>query len=95
LVYWQVDSQKAMSDRIIELGLDDCRVCGATESNSTWQQPALIHVGGHVDDHPDANMCYAIIVLCRQCGYMMLFDSERFSRGDEYTLTAHRPHVVG
>lgn len=77
-----------MTQRIIQLGLNQCPVCNGTDSMAAYRQPALIHVGAlSTETDPNANVRFGVPILCRLCGHMLLFDSEQFSGGDEYTLT--------
>jgi len=86
---WRDESLNAMTERIIQLGLNKCPVCGGDDSMAAWQQPAVIPVGSLSSEvDPDANVRFAVLIFCRLCGHMLLFDSEQFSGGDEYVLTA-------
>ena len=54
--------------------------------------PVILNYGGFHHEQPDprhdpeANIYYAAKVECSLCGYMMLFNSERFHHGDEPVL---------
>jgi hypothetical protein len=65
----------------------------------TDRRPVLLNVGGlpH-DEHdprydPEANVLFMIRVVCRLCGYTMLFDSEQHHHGDEPTLFQGPPEL--
>ena len=42
---------------------------------------------------PEANVLFMIRVVCRLCGYTMLFDSEQHHHGDEQTLFQGPPEL--
>jgi hypothetical protein len=42
---------------------------------------------GPLADDRDLNMTFAVQVECTVCGYLMLFNSERYRTGDEKILT--------
>lgn len=44
------------------------------------------HEQGHPRHDPEANVIFAVRMTCDVCGYMMLFDSEKFQAGDEKML---------
>jgi hypothetical protein len=80
-----------MTGRIAELGLNKCPICDG-ETIGIAERPAMLYIGGFLfekDDprrDPDANVVYAVDFTCQVCGYIMLFDSEKFHRGDAKIL---------
>jgi hypothetical protein len=80
-----------MTQRLVELGLSKCPIC-QTGAILVSPRPAIISVGGfhHEKDDPrydpEANVIFAVKLTCDVCGHMMLFDSEKFSPGDERSL---------
>jgi hypothetical protein len=80
-----------MTVRIVELGLSKCPICG-TGVITASRLPALVPIGGihrEKDDprhDPEANVLFAVVLTCNLCGYMLLFDSEKFTPGDEKTM---------
>lgn len=84
-------SLEQMAEKIVQLGLNECPVChtGAILVN---RYPAIISIGGFQHDKtdprhdPEANVIFAVRLTCDVCGYMLLFDSEKFSPKGERTL---------
>ena len=80
-----------MAARIGELGRSECPV-SHTGVILVARHPALIPTGGlHQDEadprhDPDANVTFAVRLTCDVCGYMLLFDSEKFHPTGEKTL---------
>lgn len=79
---------EAMAARIVELGLSECPVCH-TGAILISRQPAHVSTGGfHYGkgdprNDPDANVIFAVQLTCDVCGYLMLFDSEKFYTGND------------
>jgi hypothetical protein len=77
-----------MGARIVEMGLSECPVCH-TGAILISRLPAMVYVGGihhepgHPRHDPEANAVFAVRLTCDVCGYMLLFDSEKFYSGDE------------
>jgi hypothetical protein len=84
-------SLEQMAARIGELGLSECPVCH-TGAILVARHPALIPIGGLYQDKadprhdPDADVIFAVRLTCDVCGYMLLFDSEKFQPSNETTL---------
>jgi hypothetical protein len=78
--------------RIAQLGLSRCPVCSATESMVADRRPVVIPLGGApwMPDgqrgEPEVNILFLILLKCRLCGHVLLFDSEEFEGADARAL---------
>lgn len=59
---------------------------------SVSKRPVILSVGGLAwEDREtrdeDATIKFAVEIRCGLCGYIMLFDAEKFHSGDEPTMT--------
>jgi len=76
-----------ITDRLNQLGLEQCPVCGA--SLVADHRPAILSIGGVKYEEgdsrhdPEADALFMIRVFCQLCGYNIFFDSEQHVRGDE------------
>ena len=86
---WRDQTLQGITDRISALGLNQCPICGG-ETLAAWRKPVILPIGGAPwTDHPahaGSNFLYMVAVVCDVCGHTLLFDSEKFHHGDEYTL---------
>lgn len=65
------------------LGLHDCPVCKGSALH-TDRRPVWMYVGGTADTRDaTTNMVFLLRVFCDVCGHVLLFDVERFVKGDE------------
>jgi ribosomal protein S27AE len=92
MVRFRKTTVQAISDQIVRLGLDNCPVCSSTESMAVSRRPVILSVGGLAWEDPatrdrDANISFAVRIRCGLCGYIMLFDAEKFHSGEEPTMT--------
>jgi hypothetical protein len=73
------------------LGLKACPVCGLGDSLCASHLPVLLVDGGFppcIDDHPlaeerNGDLTFALRIECTACGYLMLFNAERFRTADD------------
>jgi hypothetical protein len=74
-----------IANRITELGLQRCPVCGSDTALGAAQLPALIQLGGDVSTErtPGSDVRHGIVVTCQICGHMMFFDPQMFVGDDE------------
>ena len=80
---------RSLSERLQQLGLECCPVCNSTQLEVD-RRPAIVQLGaieplGQASS-PDADIVYALRVVCTLCGHMLLFDSEQHHHGDEPVL---------
>ena len=88
---WRESFLAEVSQSLRQLGLKASPVCGLVDSLDVGQLPVLLLDGGffrRIDDHPpardcDADLSFAIRIECTACGYLMLFNAQRFRTADE------------
>ena len=89
MVWFREEALEEMRDRIGQLGLRTCPICGS-ESIGLPRWPAVVHVGGHFErsdpQSPSVNILFMVMVECEMCGHTMFLNSERFHPGDVPTL---------
>jgi len=74
-----------------QLGLKACPVCGLEDSLGVSHLPVVLVDGGfpaRIDYHSlaeerDDDLTLALRIECTACGYLMLFNAERFRTGDD------------
>jgi hypothetical protein len=89
---WRKAFMAEVSEALQQLGLQACPVCGSADSLGMGRFPVLLVDAGFPpddDDFPvtgdnrDGDMTFAVRIECTTCGHVMLFNSERYRRGDE------------
>jgi hypothetical protein len=84
-----------VSGALQQLGLQACPVCCSADSLSIGRFPVLLVDVGFPPDDDDfplpgdnrqGDMTFAVRIECTTCGHLMLFNSERYRRGDEKIL---------
>lgn len=75
---------QAISQRLVELGMSSCSICGS-ESLNVRNQPVVLHVGGLKQENtgPDVTVHFYAAMECELCGHVHLFNSDRFHLADE------------
>jgi Zn ribbon nucleic-acid-binding protein len=94
MVRWRRTFMDEVSQGVQQLGVQACPVCGLSDSLAMGRMPVLLVEGEYpprVGDRPmeedrDRQLTFAIKVECTSCGYLMLFNSERYRHGDEQTI---------
>jgi hypothetical protein len=78
-----------LSEHLVRFGLRKCPVCDS-ETLAISRLPVIVAIGGFSHHEPsdprhdpDSNVNFAAKVECDVCGYMLLFNVERFHTGDE------------
>ena len=74
-----------------QLGLKACPVCGLADSLGVGHLPVLLDDGGfppRTDGHSlgedrGCDLTFAVRIECAACGYLMLFNAQRFRTADE------------
>jgi len=80
-----------MQQRITQMGLDACPVCG-TGHLVVLRLPVTHYIGGvhrERDDprwDPEANVLFLVHVECDACGHVLLFNSERLEPSSTKSL---------
>ncbi len=81
---WRQSFLAEVSQAIRQLGLTACPVCGLADSLDVGHLPELLF-----DGLPsDGDMTFAVRVECSACGYLMLFNAQRFRSADEEIIAA-------
>ena len=88
---WRESFLAEVSQSLRQLGLKSCPVCGLVYSLDVGHLPVLLFDGGllpRIDDHPlvgdrDGDLTFAVRIECTACGYLMLFNAQRFRTADE------------
>jgi hypothetical protein len=88
---WRESFLAEVSQSLRQLGLKACPVCGLVDSLSVGHLPVLLFDGGYpprIDDQPpggdcDGDLTFAVRIECTACGYLMLFNAQRFRTADE------------
>ena len=88
---WRQSFLAEVSRSLRLLGLKACPVCGMAESLAVGHSPLLLVDGDFppgTDDHPlkedhDGDLTFAVRIECTACGYLMMFNAERFRTADE------------
>ena len=90
---WRGNFVTEVSHSLRQLGLQDCPVCGLTDSLGVGHSPVLLIDGGFPSctDGPAGkdrgDLTFAVRIECGTCGYLMLFNAQRFRTADEKILT--------
>lgn len=68
-----------------QLGLRACCVCGLADSLRIGHLPVVLVDGGlpSLAAERDGDLTLALRIECTACGYLMLFNAERFRTGDD------------
>jgi hypothetical protein len=84
--------QQALDDlaaRVKQLGVRDCPACGSSALHVD-RRPVLMYVGGApVIEDRTANVLFLFRLFCETCGYVMLFDTEKYATSDELLYEAN------
>jgi len=82
-VRWRKTTLASMTERIVQMGLSSCNICGSTESLRVNRLPVILSIGGpfRAESDPkkdkESNILIMVGVVCDSCGHTQLFDSER------------------
>jgi hypothetical protein len=85
---WRDETLSNITERISTLGLTTCPVC-SSGTLAAWRKPVILPIGGPPwsdDEIVTAGSNILTWLVCSLCGHTLLFDSEKFHHGDEYTL---------
>ena len=100
---WRESFVAEVSQSIRQLGLKACPVCGLVDSLDVSHLPVLLFDGGflrRIDDHHlardwDGDLTFAVRIECAACGYLMLFNAQRFRTADEKIIVAEETDEEG
>lgn len=80
-----------MQERITQLGMNACRICGSGHL-LIHKRPGIVTFGGvhHERDDPrwdpESNILFMVMTCCDLCGNTQFFDSERLAPDSERSL---------
>ena len=88
---WRASFVTEVSRSLRQLGLHNCPVCGLADSLGVDQLPVVLIDGlfpSSTDDNPvgkdrDNDLTFAVRIECTACGYLMLFNAQRFRTAEE------------
>lgn len=91
---WRRTFIAEVSEKLQQLGMTACPVCGSAESLGAGRFPVLLvdgefpqgTDGGHLVEDRDLHITFAMQIECTTCGHLMLFNAERYRTGDEKIL---------
>jgi hypothetical protein len=100
---WRQSFLAEVSQSLQLLGLKACPVCGLADSLGIGQLPVLLDDGGFPlcnHDHPagendDGDLTFAVRIECAACGYLMLFNAQRFRTADEKIIVQEETNGGG
>jgi hypothetical protein len=91
---WRGSFVAEVSHSLRQLGLRDCPICGLADSLGVGHSPVLVIDGGFPPcaDGPagkniGGDLTFAVRIECATCGYLMLFNAQKFRTADEKILT--------
>jgi hypothetical protein len=71
-----------------QLGVGNCPACGSSALRAD-RRPVLMYVGGTPTIKDSAtNMLFLLRLFCEICGYVMLFDTEKYATSDDLLYEA-------
>jgi hypothetical protein len=91
-VRWRRSFLVEVAGKLQQLGLTKCPVC-QSEAIGAHRHPVLGLIGGFPPrmsnaEDDEVGLDYLVRVECEVCGHVLLFDAERFRRGDSPILVA-------
>jgi hypothetical protein len=93
---WRQSFLAEVSQTLRQLGLTACPVCGLDDSLDVGHLPELLFGGRfppRTDGHSrakdsDGDLTFAVRIECNACGYLMLFNAQRFRTADEKIIVS-------
>jgi hypothetical protein len=87
---WRASFVTEVSRSLRQLGLHNCPVCGLADSLGVDYLPVVLIDGRFppstddpVEKDRDNDLTFAVRIECTACGYLMLFNAQRFRTADE------------
>jgi hypothetical protein len=88
---WRMSFMAEVTESLQQLGVKACPMCGSADGLGIGRRPVLIVDGEFpptminvpLEADPDRHVTFAVQIECTTCGYLMLFNSERYRTGDE------------
>jgi hypothetical protein len=88
---WRQSFLAEVSHSLLQLGLATCPMCGLADSLGVGHLPVLLVDGGFppgteddsLGEDRDGDLTFAVRIECNACGYLMLFNAQRFRTADE------------
>jgi hypothetical protein len=100
---WRQSFIAEVTQALQQLGLRACPICGSADALGLGRFPAFWLEGGPPlgsgdlplgEDH-DYHLTFAVRIECTTCGYLMLFNAEKYRTGDEPILERERAEQEG
>lgn len=98
---WRPSFLAEVLQSLRQFGLAGCPVCGLADSLGIGHLPVLLLDGGFpsgTDDNSlgeDGDLSFAVRIECNACGYLMLFNAQRFRTADEKIIVAEGTEQEG
>ena len=100
---WRQSFIAEVSQALQQLGLRACLICGSADALGIGRFPAFWLEGGPPPDgdhlplgeDDDYDLTFAVRIECTACGYLMLFNAQRYRTGDEQILVRERAEEEG
>jgi hypothetical protein len=91
---WRQSFIAEVSEALQQLGLRACPVCGSADALGIERSPVFLLTGGPppAGDDPalgedrDYDLTCAVRIECAGCGYLMLFNTNKYRTEDEQIL---------
>jgi hypothetical protein len=91
---WRQSFMVEVTESLQRLGLKACPVCGSDDALGVGRRPVLLVEGEYpptiggvpLEADPDRFLTFAVKIECTTCGYLMLFNAERYRTGDEQIM---------
>lgn len=100
---WRRSFLAEVSQSLQQFGLNACPVCGLTDSLGVGPLPVLLDDGGFPPRNHDhcpeedrgCDLTFAVRIECAACGYLMLFNAQRFRTADEKIIVPEETDEAG
>lgn len=102
---WRQSFIAEVSQALQQLGLRACPICGTAEALGIGRFPAFLVQGGLApdgdrlpvdeDNDNDTDVTLAVRIECTVCGYLMLFNAQKYRTEDERILVRERAEEEG
>jgi hypothetical protein len=92
-----------VSQALQQLGMRTCPICGSADALGIGRFPTFLVEGAPppnrgdlpVGEDHDTDVTLAVRIECTVCGYLMLFNAEKYRSEDERILVRERAEEAG